>query len=188
MKFNSNKYIIFENTKKILFKWGFTKKGLKTNEKGEWYLTIQLILIFLHLLPPWPKLELISYPINIFFISLGLLISLKGIAITYRAFVDLGENLTPLPYPMKESILVKNKSYQYSRHPLYKGLLFISLGISIITQSIFHFFLFILLVYTLRTKARKEEEMLKVKYKDYKNYIKEVPAIIKNINFLDWKS
>jgi protein-S-isoprenylcysteine O-methyltransferase Ste14 len=39
----------------------------------------------------------------------------------------------------------------------------------------------------LKIKALKEEERLKVKFIEYKEYIKEVPAIIKNISYLDWR-
>lgn len=173
--------------RKKLSKWGFTKKGLLTNAKGEWYLLSQLILILLHFLPCWPKTKYLIYQVNISIIIFGIVISIKGFIIALKALLDLGENLSPLPYPMKESILIKNYSYKYSRHPLYKGILFISLGISIVSQSLIHFFLFILLTIVLKFKALKEEEKLKLKYKEYENYMLEVPAIMKNIKFLDWR-
>ena len=114
--------------------------------------------------------------------------SIQGLIITLKAFLDLGDNLTPLPYPIKESILIKNNSYKNLRHPIYKGLLLISLGIFILSSSLIHLFLFIALTIVLRTKALKEEEILKIKFPEYKTYIKEVPAIIKNIKYLDWRS
>tara|TARA_Y100001968_G_scaffold286823_1_gene287810 strand:- start:90 stop:455 length:366 start_codon:yes stop_codon:yes gene_type:complete len=119
---------------------------------------------------------------------IGLSISAQGLIVAIKALIDLGDNLTPLPYPMNESRLIKINSYQNTRHPLYKGILFISLGICIFSLSLIHLFLLILLVYILRMKALKEEERLKVKYPDYKKYIKEVPAIIKNTKYLDWRS
>ena len=182
---NTNLYLI--TIRKKLSKWGFTKKGLLTNAKGEWYLLSQLILIILHFLPYWPKTEYLIYQVNISIIVFGIVISIKGLIIVLKALLDLGENLSPLPYPMEESILIKKHSYKYSRHPLYKGILFISLGISIFSQSLIHFFLFILLTIVLKFKALKEEEKLKLKYKEYENYMLEVPAIIKNIKFLDWR-
>ena len=118
---------------------------------------------------------------------MGIFISIKGLAIAFQAFMDLGDNLTPLPYPMKESILITNNSYNNSRHPLYKGILFISLGICISTLSLIHISLFLILAYILKIKAIKEEEILKTKHKEYKNYIKKVPAIIKDIKYLDWR-
>ena len=101
--------------------------------------------------------------------------------------IDLGDNLTPLPYPMNGSSLIKNNSYENVRHPLYKGLLLISLGICIFTLSLTHLILLLLLVFVLKIKALKEEEMLKIKFPEYKIYMKKVPAIVKNINYLDWR-
>ena len=106
----------FKAIKKILSKWGFSKQGLFQNTKGEWYLLSQISLILLHLIPTYPKAEILEFPINIIFIIIGLTISIKGLIITIKAFLDLGDNLTPLPYPMKESIFIKINSYQNTRH------------------------------------------------------------------------
>ena len=183
---NPNINTFFKDIKKILTRWGFSKKGLINNSKGEWYLFLQILLIILHFLPPYPSTLNLPIWLNILCILGGVLISVKGLIIVLNAFIDLGENLTPLPYPMKESILVKDKSYKHSRHPLYKGILYISLGICIFSISILHLFLLVFLVYILRFKALKEEERLKIKFPEYKEYTKKVPAIIKGIKYLDW--
>ena len=175
------------NIKTILSKWGFSKQGLFNNYKGEWYLFSQILIILLHLIPSYPKIENIAFSINIFFIVIGLFVSLQGLIIVIKAFIDLGENLTPLPYPRSDSTLIENNSYREVRHPLYKGLLFISLGICIFSLSLIHLFLLISLAFVLKIKALKEEERLKIKFPEYKSYIKEVPAIIKNVHFLDWR-
>ena len=177
-----------KDIKTLLSKWGFTKKGIFNNSKGEWYLFSQIFLILLHLIPPYPKINHIAFSINTFCIILGSVISILGLFTIIRALIDLGENLTPLPYPMNDSSLIKNKSYQHVRHPLYKGLLFTSLGICVSSLSLIHITLFISLTYILKIKALKEEEKLKTKFPEYKKYIKEVPAIIKNIKYLDWRS
>ncbi len=186
MKLNKSKRI--NDIKTLLSKWGFSKQGLFNNSKGEWYLFTQIFLILLHLIPPYPKINHIAFSINTFCIIFGLAISILGLFIVIKAFIDLGENLTPLPYPMNESSLIKNNSYQNVRHPLYQGLLFISLGISIFSLSLIHLSLLISLSYILKIKALKEEEILKMKFPEYKKYIKEVPAIIKKIKYLDWRS
>ena len=183
---NLHKRKLFNDIKTILSRWGFSKQGVFQNKKGEWYLFSQMLLILLHLIPPYPKIQNISFSINIFFVIIGLAISIQGIIIVIKAFIDLGDNLTPLPYPMNESSLMKNNSYKKNRHPLYKGILFISLGICIFSLSLIHLFLLISLAYILKTKALKEEERLKIKFPEYEKYIKEVPAIIKNIKYLNW--
>ena len=184
---NLNNRKIYKIIKTTLSKWGFSKNGLFLNSRGEWYLFSQIVLILLHLISPYPKIENIPVLIKTFLLIIGLSISIQGLIITIQAFIDLGDNLTPLPYPMKESSLIKNNSYQNARHPLYKGLIFTSLGICIFSLSLLHFTLFISLTYILKIKALKEEEKLKNKFPEYKKYIKEVPAIIKNIKYLDWR-
>ena len=183
-----NKEKASKQVKKVLLKWGFSKRGIFRNSKGEWYLFSQLLLIFLHLLSPYPNPEYIKFPINIIFIISGIAISINGLRISIKAFIDLGDNLTPLPYPMKESIFISNNSYKNSRHPLYKGILLISLGICISLTSMIHLLLFLSLSFLLKAKALKEEQMLKIKFTEYEDYIKEVPAIMENINYLDWRS
>ena len=183
-----NKINHINDIKTILSKWGFSKQGLFNNSKGEWYLFTQIFLILLHFIPPYPKIKPIEFSIHTFCIILGLSISILGLFIVIKAFIDLGGNLTPLPYPMSESSLIRDNSYQHVRHPLYKGLLFISLGICIILLSLIHLCLLISLAYILKIKALKEEDRLKIKFPKYKKYIKEVPAIIKRIKYLDWRS
>ena len=182
-----NKSNLSNRIKTILSKWGFSKQGLIKNSKGEWYLFSQITLILLHFIPFYPKTNNLGFVINTFCIIIGLTVSIIGLIIVIKAFIDLGENLTPLPYPLNESRLIKNNSYKNVRHPIYRGLLFISLGICILSLSLIHLFLLISLAYTLKVKALKEEEMLKIKFPEYKKYIREVPAIIKKIKYLDWR-
>ncbi len=185
---NLNTSSLFKDIKAILSKWGFSTQGLFNNSKGEWYLFSQILLLLLHLIPPYPKIKHIAFSINTFCMIVGLAISILGLIIVIKAFIDLGENITPLPYPMNESSLIKNNSYQNVRHPVYKGLLFISLGICIFSLSLIHLSLLISLAYILKIKALKEEERLKIKFPEYKKYIKEVPAILEEIKYLDWRS
>ena len=184
---NKNKNKFYKKINTTLLRWGFSKQGLFKNSKGEWYFFSQILVIILHLIHPYPKFENIESSIHVLFIISGVGISIQGLRITIQAFKDLGGNLTPLPYPMDNSILIKNSSYKKTRHPLYKGILFISLGICISTLSLIHLFLLLSLIYLLRKKALKEEEILKIKFPEYIKYFKEVPAIIRNIKYLDWR-
>ena len=185
---NLNKNRVINKIKTILSRWGFSKRGLFLNSKGEWYLFSQILIIMLHLIPPYPKIENIPVSIITFLIIIGLTISFQGLIISIQAFIDLGDNLTPLPYPMNVSNFIKKNSYKNNRHPLYKGLLLISLGICISSFSLIHLFFLLLLAYILKRKALKEEERLKIKFPEYEKYIEEVPAIIKKIKYLDWRS
>ena len=109
---------LFKDIIDLLSKWGFSKQGLFNNSKGEWYLFSQIVLILLHFIPPYPEIKQIPFSINTFCIIIGLTISILGLFIAIKAFIDLGVNLTPLPYPMSESSLIKSNSYAVVRHPL----------------------------------------------------------------------
>ena len=64
MKMKARKIKSVINTKEILSNWGFSKKGLFNNSKGEWYLFSQMLIILLHLIPPYPDIEHIEFTIN----------------------------------------------------------------------------------------------------------------------------
>ena len=156
--------------------------------KGEWYLVSQFIIIILHILQGWPNNSNLNYGIYKYIQILGIIISIKGIINLIIAFNNLGENLSLLPMPVKNSTLITKKSYNNCRHPIYKELLYISLGIFIYKLSLFHLLLCIMLSYILKQKARIEENKLMVLHSSYKKYIKTTPAIVSYIPYLDWRS
>ena len=81
-----------------------------------------------------------------------------------KAFIDLGENLSPLPYPMNNSSLIKKNSYKNTRHPLYRGLLFISLGICIFSLSLIHLSLLNLLGVQLNQQVYLTQDLMLLLY------------------------
>ena len=115
------------------------------------------------------------------------LLFLIGIKIALSSIIALGVNFSPVPQPKKNSTLVKDKIYSYCRHPLYLSLLTISLSINIYLLSYIHILLLIALLWILIIKARFEEGRLRVKFNDYRNYMKNTPAILKGIKLLDWR-
>ncbi len=158
------------------------------NTKGEWYLVSQFILIILHILQGWPDNTNLNYEIFKYIQILGIIISSNGIINLILAFYHLGHNLSILTIPVKNSTLITKKSYKNCRHPIYKWLLYISLGISIYKLSLFHLLLLIMLSYILKLKATTEEKKLLKLHSSYEKYIKTTPAIISYIPYLDWRS
>ncbi len=158
------------------------------NTKGEWYLVIQLILISLHIIQGWPNNTIWNYELYKFIQALGIIIAIKGTMNLTIAFHSLGNNLSLLAKPVMNSTLITKNSYNNCRHPIYKGLLYISCGICIYKLSLLHLLLLIMLSYTLRVKAKKEEKELMLLHTSYKRYIKNTPAIISYIAYLDWRS
>ena len=90
------------------------------------------------------------------------------------AIKDLGRNLSPFPRPIKNSNLVTTGIYQFTRHPMYYSLIFISFGVFITKLSIYYLFLFISLGLIIKYKIVLEEQYLNNKYKNYLVYKNEV--------------
>jgi len=90
------------------------------------------------------------------------------------AIKDLGRNLSPFPRPIKNSKLVSTGIYQFTRHPMYYSLIFISLGVFITKLSIYYLFLLISLSLIIKFKIALEEQYLKNKFKNYLLYKNEV--------------
>ena len=104
----------------------------------------------------------------------GFLIIIIAFIILLIAINDLGRNLSPFPRPIKNSNLVTNGIYRFTRHPMYYSLILISLGIFIIKLSIYYLFLLISLALIIKFKIALEEQYLKNKFMNYLLYKNEV--------------
>ena len=97
-----------------------------------------------------------------------------GSIIIIIAMIKLGRNISPLPRPRENSNLNTTGIYGYIRHPMYFGLILISVGNSIFNYSIYKIILTILLMITLTLKIKLEEKYLLDKFPNYSNYKKKV--------------
>ena len=147
-------------------------------ERGAWYVVVQGILIGLILFGPQGALLISSEPIASIFQSCGIAIGLLAFLIMAIAVINLGKNLTPLPCPKDNAVLIQNGLYQFVRHPIYFGVLlaalawlFIFPGIYILIYAIGLFFLFDI-------KARREEVWLVERFPDYRDYQRSVKKLI----------
>jgi len=109
--------------------------------------------------------------------SVGMVLIGLGVIVTFMGFRGLGKSLTANPVSSKEGTLVTTGIYSRMRHPIYAGLLAITLGLvvssGVLTQIVIWAALALLLTY----KSRWEEVMLAAKYKGYAEYKTRVPAI-----------
>ena len=135
---------------------------------------LQFFIIALHFFQ-WeliPQKQIIKLSPFSYFV--GFLIILIAFIILLIAIKDLGRNLSPFPRPISNSNLVTTGIYQFTPHPMYYSLIFISFGFFIIKQSIYYLFLSISLSLIIKLKIALEEQYLKNKFKNYLNYKNEV--------------
>ncbi|MGC9524330.1 MAG: methyltransferase family protein [Limnospira sp.] len=162
--------------------WGLTWEGLKTGKRGEYLVAVQgLILVGFVLLPvyPIPGLEALkSSPWMYFIWGLSILFDAIAVFLMVKGLMDLGENLTPLPYPKDTGNLIQSGVYNFVRHPLYSGLIFITFGWTLFFLSLSHFAITAILFVFLDIKSRREEQWLIDKYPEYSEYKQRVKKLI----------
>ena len=135
---------------------------------------LQFFIISLHFFK-WeflPQKQIIQ--VSPFSYSLGILIIIIAFIIMLISIKDLGRNLSPFPRPINNSNLVTSGIYQFTRHPMYYSLIFISIGVFIIKLSIYYLFLTISLALIIKLKIALEEKYLMNKFKNYLLYKNEV--------------
>ena len=100
-----------------------------------------------------------------------------GLILLFAGFRGLGKSLTANPVPVDSGALVTTGIYARLRHPIYTGLLLLTMGLvvssGVWSQLIPWFGLLGLLIY----KMRWEETLLSAKYKGYAAYKSRVNAL-----------
>lgn len=100
----------------------------------------------------------------------GLALMALGAGIMAIAFLNLGSALTPTPVPVAGAGLRTSGLYSRIRHPIYTGLLTLSLGVVMRSPGPWPVFWLVVLAVILTAKSVWEERMLGAAYPDYANY------------------
>ena len=98
--------------------------------------------------------------------------------VVLAAFRELGRNLTPLPRPRDDAVLVETGIYAAIRHPIYAGLILGGLGWSGLTRSLLAVAVTALLAIYLDLKSRREEAWLGERYTAYGAYRKRTKRLV----------
>lgn len=109
---------------------------------------------------------------------LGIAVQIIGWIILLLSFYDLRKSLTALPMPKRNGVLQIHGLYRYMRHPMYVGVLTLSLGICLASTSVAKYLLLIGLYLLLSYKSRYEETLLAAKYPNYQKYMKRTNRFI----------
>jgi len=169
---------------KILTDWGFTREGWRKNSRGEYLVLLQggLLAAFTILpvtQPPGVKIE--STQLIYLTWIIASILGLGALILIVKALIDLGKNLTPLPYPREDGSLVKTGIYGIVRHPLYSGLILAALAWTIFQISLSHLAATAILLVFFEIKSSREETWLLQKYPDYSEYRQRVKKLIPGI-------
>ena len=150
-------------------------------KRGVWYVVVQGILIGLILFGPQGSPLISSEPLVTILQSCGIAIGLLAFLIMAIAAINLGTNLTPLPHPKDDSVLIQTGLYQYVRHPIYFGVLLAALAWLLIFPGLYILAYSICLFLFFDIKARREEVWLTERFSSYKEYQARVKKLIPGI-------
>lgn len=167
-----------------LFKqWGFTADSWK-GRRGEYWVLAQmgLLLVFV-VIPRYQPLDPAALPAGVRYGVMGLagmVLLLAGVLLG-KGFIDLGHNLTPLPFPREDGELVQTGIYSWVRHSLYGGLIVGTFGLSVWQLSLSHLGVCLALFGVLNAKANQEEVWLQQRYPHYDDYRQRVKKMIPGV-------
>jgi len=152
----------------------------KFGQRGEWYVAFQILLFALIFFTPflgpktldWPK------PWDMIGIGLGIVLILIGALTALAGVLSLGRNLTAVPYPKEDAVLVESGAFRFVRHPIYSGIIMGSFGWGFLNNSLLTLLLALILFVFFDIKSRREEKWLSEKYSDYTKYQARVRKLI----------
>ena len=117
-------------------------------------------------------------PPNGLLLWLGYGIFILGTVIALIAAINLGKNLTPLPKPKENAELIQGGLYRFVRHPIYFGVIVLSIGWGVIQQSALVWLYVIAIAVFFDIKSRKEERWLVERFSAYADYQGRVRKLI----------
>lgn len=149
--------------------------------RGEYLVVLQFVLFFAFILAPnWNPLATAGVLAALEPVRWGALGGLGLVALVFGGFgvLHIRDYLTPLPYPVDHSQLVRHGVYAWVRHPLYSSQLFAALGWTLYTLSLTHLLILAIGFVFFDYKARKEEAWLTERHPEYADYAREVRKFV----------
>lgn len=139
--------------------------------RGESYVIAQFVLLLLVIAAPahvrgWPG----RLPASLTLDTIAVALVVAGAVLLIAGTRSLGRNLTPLPYPKEDGVLVDRGIYTSVRHPIYGGLILVAFGWSLRRGGGLVLLYATLLASLLYVKSRREEDWLTARFPAYTAY------------------
>jgi protein-S-isoprenylcysteine O-methyltransferase Ste14 len=141
---------------------------------GEWYVVIQFALCGLVIVGP----RMWTFDQTALGSIVGAALLLSGGLMIVTGALRLGANFTAVPYPKDQATLIETGPFQFVRHPMYSGAIFMALGWALLVHSWLTLGYVVVLFVFFDIKTRREEQWLKAKFSDYAAYQKRVQKLI----------
>lgn len=107
-----------------------------------------------------------------------------GLGILLIGAVNLGRSLTALPTPVPHGELRTGGLYRWMRHPIYTGVMALTLGGAVPSGNAVRLICALTLVVLFMLKARWEEARLREQYPGYAEYAASVPRFVPGAHLL----
>ena len=140
--------------------------------RGEGWTAVQVLLMFAIIVAgyagrSWPD------EASSFLRGPGIVIGIAGWVLFVGGFVGFGGSPSPFPGPREGSRLQVGGAYRLVRHPIYGGLILITLGWSLASSPL-ALAGTVALTFVLEGKSRLEESMLAQRFPEYDAYMQRV--------------
>jgi protein-S-isoprenylcysteine O-methyltransferase Ste14 len=145
---------------------------------GIGFVVVQAVLLGIFFGPTSLEPDVNMREFNGLLLWCGYGIFILGTIIALIAAVNLGKNLTPLPRPKENAVLIQRGLYRFVRHPIYFGVIVLSLGWGLIQQSTLVWLYVLIIVIFFDIKSRKEEQWLVERFATYADYQGRVRKLI----------
>lgn len=100
----------------------------------------------------------------------GIVLAIVGVIVTIIALLQLNRDLSPFPTPKSGSGLRTVGLYALVRHPIYTGIILMTIGYAVYKESLWKLIIAGLLVLLFHFKSKYEEALLTKKFEDYQRY------------------
>ncbi len=148
--------------------------------RGEYYVAVQMVLFALIAFGPrsWPGARPWGPTVANVAGWIGFALILAGAPLALGGLLALGRHATALPYPVDGARLVQTGAYAIVRHPIYAGVILMSLGWGLYRTSWLVLLYAAALFVLFDLKSRREEAWLAERFAEYPEYQRRVKKLL----------